>query len=79
MIRIQTELQEFGQNFAIKIFFSVFAAYQIIVPGTKHFPTSFDDVLTIIGYKKWYDSKKMFNLSILCMALYGIFRRSFDM
>ena len=57
---------------------SVFATYQIFLPVTKHLPTSFDDVLTIIGNKDLYDSNKMFNLSLLWMTMYDIFRRTFD-
>ena len=54
MIKIQTELQEFGHSFSMKKVVSVFATYRIFLPGTKHLPTSFDDVLTIIGNKDWY-------------------------
>ena len=79
MIRIQTGLQEIGNNFLTKKIVSVFADYQIFVPITKHFPTSFDDVFTIIADKDWYDSNKMFNLSLLWMSMYVIFRHSFDM
>ena len=78
MIKIQTELQEIGHSFAMKKIISVFATYQIFIPGTSQLPTSFDDILTIIGNKDWYNSNKMFNLSLLWMAMYGIFRRSFD-
>ena len=78
MIKIQTELQEIGHSFAMKKIISVFGTYQIIIPGTSQLPTSFDDVLTIIGNKDWYNSNKMFNLSLLWMAMYGIFRCSFD-
>ena len=45
---------------------------------TKQIPTSLDDVLMIIADKNWYNSKKVFNLSLLWMAMYGIFRRTFD-
>ena len=78
MIKIQTELQQFGHNFAMKKVVSVFANYEILVPETKQLPTSFDDVLTIIADKDWYNSKKVFNLRLLWMEMYGIFRRTFD-
>ena len=78
MIKIQTELQKFGHSFSMKKVVSVFATYRIFLPETKHLPTSFDDVSTIIGNKDWYKSDKMHNLSLLWMAMYGIFRRSFD-
>ena len=35
MIKIQTELQEFGHNFSMKKVVSVFATYWILLPGTK--------------------------------------------
>ena len=74
------KITKFGHSFAMEKIVSVFATYQIFLPGTKHLPTSLDDCLTIIGNKDWYDSNKMFNLSLLWMAmLYGIFRCSFDM
>ena len=79
MIKIQTELQEIGHSFAMKKIISVFGTYQIIIPGTSQLPTSFDDVLTIIGNKDWYNSFKIFNFSLLWMAMYGIFWCSFDM
>ena len=78
MIKIQNELQQFGHNLAMKKVVSVFADYEILVPGTSQPPTSFNDVITIIGDKDWYNSKKVFNLNLLWMAMYGIFRRSFD-
>ena len=77
-MRIQTESQEFGHNFLMKKIVSMFAAYQIFFPE-KNLSTSFDDVLTIIGNKYLYDSNKMFNLNLLWIAMYGIFRCSFDM
>ena len=59
MTKIQTEFQQFGPNFAMKKVVSLFANdYQILVPETKQLPTSFDDVLTIIADKNWYNSKK---------------------
>ena len=59
MIKIQTELQQFGHNFAIKKVVSLFANYyHILIPETKQLPTSFDDVLTIIEDKNWYNYKK---------------------
>lgn len=79
MIKIQTELQQFGHNFAMKKVVSLFANdYQILVPETKQLKTSFDDVLTITADKNWYNSNNLFNLNLLWMAMYGIFRRTFD-
>ena len=78
VIKIQTELQQFELNFAMKKVVSVFADYEILVLDTKQLPTSFNDVLTIITDTKLYNSKREFNLKLLWIAMYGIFRSSSD-
>ena len=78
MIKLQTKLQESGHSVSMKEYVIALQTYQIFLPGTKHLPISFDDVLTINKNKDWYKPDKMINLSLLWMEMYGIFRRSFD-
>ena len=78
MIKIQTDMQDLGNNNSMEKVVSVFwDYYEIRIPTINQPPTSFNYVLNIIAKKEWYNVRKQKN-RILWMVMYGIFRRSFD-
>ena len=78
-IDLQNELKDIGVSQAHKKILQILNDYDVRIPGSSNQkPKNFDDVITIISDKQWYQTNQESKRSMIHMITYGIFRRGYN-
>ena len=78
-INMQNELKEIGVSKAHQKILEIFNDYDVRLQGpNKQKPVNFEDIMSIISDKNWYQTNQESKRNLIHMVTYGIFRRGYN-